>query len=225
MNRRALCFGAVGCATIALGGCATAVTAVTTVDEPQERTSTETVSSILVTEDKKTIVFLGKSYTYVFEAPVELISAFSASFYSALSANMHFLVRDDRFGEFINARIVLTVADSASAEQKEAAIAAGYQKSPVTGFNDANGKFQFSDSLYSLTVRFKGKRFGATDITGMQLQKLNRTYMVKVTEFEIVTGKTQPDDEPSPLRRGLNGILFLGALALYGLGMGLGIVK
>ena len=141
MNRRALCFGAVGCATIALGGCATAV------NEPQERTSTETVSSILVTEDKKTIVFLGKSHTYIFEAPVKLISAFSASFYSALSANMHFSVHNDRSGEFINASIVLTVADSASAEQKEAAIAAGYEKSRTTGFYDANGKFAPSQQI------------------------------------------------------------------------------
>ena len=194
-----------GGTALALAGCAT----------PGPGKYTEKVSSILVTADGKTIVFLGAHYTYIFEAPAQLISAFKASFYPALSADMDFkvLVYNKKY-QPMSGTIVLTVADSASLAQKEAAMAAGYRKASATAYYQARAEpvaAQLSDTTYNLLLKLDGKRFGATNTAGMALQKLNRSYEVSVSEAHVA----KDPDEPSPLQVGLNGVLYLGALALF----------
>ena len=205
LNRRSILLGAAG--TFLLSACATSDPSGS--DRPSY---VESVPSIFVTADGKKIIFVGKRFTYIFDAPPALVDAFKSPFHAQLRARAEFFAS----GESIRGDMDLELSDDATDAQKKAAEAAGYQRSLPPSYYDRVRKENIqprptpkpSDSIFNRRVNLEGRRFAATDMTGVVTQKLNQTYQFKVTE----NGASSAGD--SPLRKGADGVLFLGMMPL-----------
>ncbi len=127
---------------------------------------TEEVTSVLMSEDGKKLVFIGDGYHYVFDTPVVLLHSLRSSFRKSLFA---------RFKEFrvdkndhITGNITISLDESASQEDKEEAIEVGYDKR--------------SDSP-ALELSLQGKRYKSGGVAADRVgYKLNYTYKITVLE-------------------------------------------
>ena len=131
-----------------------------------DRSYSEEVTSVLMSEDGENIVFIGDDYHYIFDAPLELINSLSSSFRKSLFAKF----KDFRVD--IQSQVIGTVTiyldESASQEDKNEAIKIGYEKRP-------DGP--------ALELTIFGKRYNSGDVTiDNEGYRLNYTYQVKVLE-------------------------------------------
>jgi hypothetical protein len=126
----------------------------------------EEVTSVLMTEDGKKLVFIGDKYHYIFDAPVGLLYSLSSSFRKSLFASFKEFRVD--INDRITGNVTISLDESASQEDKDAAIESGFDQRP------ASPVLEFS---------LQGKRYYAggvaTDRVGY---KLNYNYKVGVLE-------------------------------------------
>lgn len=134
----------------------------------------EEVTSVLVSEDGKKLVFIGNGYHYVFDAPIELSLSLNSSFRKSLFAKFKDFRVDKRNN--IKGNLTVTLDESASQKNKEEAIALGYANRSGSS---------------ALELSLQGKRYKsggvATDSVGY---KLNYTYRVNVLEERSSLEKT-----------------------------------
>ncbi len=132
---------------------------------------TEEVTSVLMSEDGKKLVFIGDGYHYVFDAPVGLLHSLRSSFRKSLFAKFKEFRVDKN--DHITGNITISLDESASQEDKEEAIKLGYEKRSVSPALDSP----------ALELSLQGERYKsggvATDRVGY---KLNYTYKVTVLE-------------------------------------------
>ncbi len=127
---------------------------------------TEEVTSVLISEDGKKLVFIGDGYHYVFDAPVGLSQSLHSSFRKSLFAKFKEFRVDKN--DHIIGNITISLDESASQEDKEEAIAVGYEKRSVSP---------------ALELSLQGKRYKSGGVaTDRAEYKLNYTYKVTVLE-------------------------------------------
>jgi hypothetical protein len=135
----------------------------------RNRPYTEEVSSVLVTSDKQKIVFMGKDYHYVFEAPPLLTSSLQSSFYPSLRA----VISDfhvDKAGQTTGS-LTLILSVITPQEQKKSAAAVGYKCRTMVG------RGEFCEGEVSL----RGVRYSSGGMPIGNQHRLNETYRVGVT--------------------------------------------
>jgi hypothetical protein len=163
--RRSLILFSLALLAALLSGCATeAIT--------RRHTYPEQVSSVLISQDKQKIVFIGQNAHYVFEAPRPLVTALEQPLHSKLSgtlADFHVDAKNVVTGSFS-----LALALDASEQDRSAAAAIG---------------FRLSDSgQWVLPGTLSGTRYQSRDTEkNMTAQSLNKTYAVELS-YDPSTG-------------------------------------
>jgi hypothetical protein len=131
-----------------------------------DATYVEEVTSILMSEDGKKLVFIGDGYHYIFDAPVKLFHSLNSSFQKSLFAKFKGFRVDKN--EQITGIITISLDDSATQEDKEEAINLGYDKGSTSP---------------TLDLTLQGHRYKSGDVTTDRVgYKLNYTYKVTVKE-------------------------------------------
>jgi len=171
-------------AALVLAGCATH-------DAPvQEHRYTESISSVLVSEDGQRIAAIGSGHHYIFGAPEVLVKALRSPVHPQLTATFSTFHIDPR--GTVTGDWLLTLAPDASPAAREAARAVGL----------APG----ADGVYTASGRLKGQRFtGWTyKLRGPQ-DKLNQAYVIDIT-VEASAADVAVDDAATPIRVAADGV-------------------
>jgi hypothetical protein len=158
-------------------------------------TYTEEVSSILISEDGKQLVFIGNNYHYIFDVPEQLLLTLKSSFSKSISAH---------FGKFrignnnIKGKVGLVLYEPLSEMHREEAISIGYESKKDNESRKVNS-IQYSDpNLYNRLGEhlanvfiLKGTRSKSWGITeGKNKYKLNRSYKITVVDKPGMLKKT-----------------------------------
>ena len=174
-------------ATLAAG--AFALTACASHDAPQQR-YTESISSVLVSEDGQRLAAIGASHHYIFGAPEVLVKALRSPVHPQLTATFSTFHIDQR-GE-VTGDWLLTLAPDASASARDAAKAAGL----------APG----ADGVYVASGHLKGQRFtGWTYRLRGPQDKLNHAYVIDITTDASAADRAV-DDAATPIRVAADGV-------------------
>jgi hypothetical protein len=172
-------------AAFALSGCAAREPAA-----PQEHRYTETISSVLVSEDGQRIAAIGRSHHYIFGAPEVLVKALRSPVHPQLTATFS-TFHIDRRG-VVSGDWLLTLAPDASPAAREQARAAGLAPGP-------DGEFVAGGIL-------KGQRFtGWTYKLRGDQDKLNKPYEIEITT-EASAGDRAVDESATPIRVAADGV-------------------
>jgi len=162
----------------------------------------EELSSVLISEDSKKIVFIGKNYHYIFDAPPILVKTLTASFHksvSALLSNFHV----DGEGN-VKGDVTLTLSIKAPDQDKLAAMELGYRKGTILN----------SGYYCEYRVTLTGIRYKSNGIQPQLVsQKLNRTYNVNVIA-EQSAGEKAAKALLTPITVAIDGALLIGAIPL-----------
>jgi len=159
-------------------------------------TYTEEVSSILISEDGKQLVFIGNNYHYIFDVPEQLLLTLKSSFRKSISAH---------FGKFridknnnIKGKVGIVLYEPLSGMQRYEAISIGYEskkdnesrKVNSIRYSDPNLYNRLGEHLANVFI-LKGTRSKSWGITeGENKYKLNRSYKVTVLDKRGMLEKT-----------------------------------
>jgi|GEM_PF-964130 len=174
-------------AALGLAGCATHEEVA---KAPQEHRYTETISSVLISEDGQRIAAIGDGHHYIFGAPEVLVKALRSPVHPQLTATFSTFHIDPH--GVVSGDWLLTLAPDASPAAKEQARAVGL----VPGV----------DGVYAAAGIIKGQRFtGWTyKLRGAQ-DKLNKPYTIEITT-EANAGDRAVDDAATPIRVAADGV-------------------
>ena len=180
---RRLALAALAGAAVVLAGCASH-------EAPPEHRYTETISSVLVSEDGKRIAAIGSNHHYIFGAPEVLVNALRSPAHPQLTATFSTFHIDQR--GVVTGDWLLTLAADASPASRQAAQAAGL----------APG----ADGVLAASGRLAGQRFtGWTyKLRGPQ-DKLNKAYVIDVT-VDASAADVAVDDAATPIRLAADGV-------------------
>jgi len=172
-------------AAFGLGGCASHEAA-----KPQEHRYTETISSVLVSEDGQRIAAIGDGHHYIFGAPEPLVKALRSPVHPQLTATFSTFHIDPR--GVVSGDWLLTLAPDASPAAREQARAVGL----------APGV----DGVYAAAGILKGQRFTGWTyrLRGAQ-DKLNHPYEIEITT-EASAADRAVDDAATPIRVAADGV-------------------
>jgi hypothetical protein len=191
LRRQIIVSGMMGAAGL-LTGC------LTTKLFEQERYS-EDISSVLISQDGKKLVVIGRQHHYVFEAPQGILQTLRSPFHKSVAASF------GRFGVAADGRTTgqygLFVGKDAPNQDQADALAAGYKPDKDDGFLSLRGKL-------------KGIRYNAgnVDIPSVA-QKLNRTYRVDIT-VDPSAVSTAAKVLLTPITVAADGVLILAGIPL-----------
>ena len=175
---------------IALAGCAGAPA-----DKPAAAAAvphhyTETVSSVLVSEDEKRLAVIGNGHHYIFDAPPVLVKALRSPVHPQLAATFA-AFHMDRSG-VVSGDWLLTLAPDASPAAREQARAVGLVAGP--------------DGVMAAGGILKGKRYTGWTYTLRGAQdKLNKPYEVEITT-DLNGADVAVDEAATPIRMAADGV-------------------
>jgi hypothetical protein len=191
--RRGLMLAAVAPWATGLSGCASPAEQVTKV-------YSETVSSLLISQDNKHVVVIGSHYHYVFDAPGALVQVLA----SGLHENLDGVLSDfhvDASGA-ITGHYQLRLRPGLSSELETAATAFGFTPSTP------------QQSARLLEGQLSGKRFLDNALRANRFrQTLNRSYVVEITA-EQGRGDRFVEAIASPVTVAAEGVTLLYYIAL-----------
>ena len=168
-----------GCATSPAGG-----------DPAHEHRYTESISSVLLSEDGKRMAAIGASHHYIFDAPEVLVKALHSPVHAQLQATFSTFHIDKR--GVMTGDWVLTLAPGATPASQQAALAVGLVA-------DADGG-------YSAAGHLKGQRFtGWTYRLGREQDKLNKPYIIEVST-DASPADVAADEAATPIRAAADGV-------------------
>jgi hypothetical protein len=167
----------------------------------EDRFYTEDVDSILISADKKKIVFMGKEHDYIFDAPAMIVQTLEADFRKHVRAYINSFYVDGNSG-VIKGNFILSLNSNAPNEAKLSARAIGY-----------------STEAGSNTTRYRGELIGLRYKAGkrepsMIPQRLNYTYQANVTESKS-RGEIAARSLLTPVTLAVDGVVLIGAIPLY----------
>jgi hypothetical protein len=162
----------------------------------------EKVSSVLISADGKTLAVIGKEHHYLFEAPQAIKAVLDPDLGNVV--NVHFQTFSVDAAQRITGGYTLNIIKTATAEQKEKAIAAGFKALP-------NGNLNFTGAL-------SGTRYSANGIQAENAaQKLRQEYTINVSAEKSAGGKvvsTAGKLLVTPITLAADGVLILLAVPL-----------
>jgi hypothetical protein len=171
---------------LALSGCAGHEAA----GAPPARHYTETISSVLVSEDGKSLAAIGANHHYLFTAPEPLVRALHSPVHSQLVATFSAFHVDAR-GTVTGDWTLALPADAAPAQRQAAA---GIGLAP-----GADGSLQASGTLV-------GRRYtGWTYRFGREQDRLNKPYVVEI-DIDASTADAATDAAATPIRLAADGV-------------------
>ena len=157
---------------------------------PAPHRYTETISSVLVSEDEKRLAVIGSGHHYIFDAPPVLVRALRSPVHPQLSATFagfHL----DRNG-VVSGDWLLTLAPGASPAVAEQARAVGLVPGP--------------DGVLATGGILKGKRYtGWTYKLRGDQDKLNKPYEVEIST-DLSTADVVVDEAATPIRVAADGV-------------------
>ncbi|MBV8123276.1 MAG: hypothetical protein JOY60_01465 [Burkholderiaceae bacterium] len=159
---------------------------------------TETISSLLISNDFKSVVIIGEHYHYIFTAPLHLVEALSSPLHAELSGSFS-TFRVEKNGH-ISGQFDLNLNPALTPEQQAQATQLGFAP-------DADGKLKLHGEL-------SGKRYPQGTLkAGRHTQALNQSYTIDISVDES-RGDAVADDLLSPITAGSDGVLLLYYAAL-----------
>ena len=172
---------------------ATSLAACASHEAPRPHRYTESISSVLLSEDGTHMAAIGSDHHYVFEAPPVLFKALHSPIHSSLSAAFSTFHVDRQNG--VTGEFMLSLPADASPDQQQAAAAIGFVR-------DADGRYEASGTL-------KGQRFaGWTYRGGREQDKLNKAYAIDfTTDFSATDAAV--DGAATPIRTAADGVQLL----------------
>jgi hypothetical protein len=176
-----------------LAGAALALAACASPEPPQPpkaRSYTETISSVLVSEDGRRIAAIGSNHHYIFDAPDVLVKALRSPVHPQLTATFAAFHLDPR--GTVTGDWLLVLSPDATPAQQEAAQAVGLARGV--------------DGVWTASGRLKGQRFtGWTyKLRGPQ-DRLNKSYEVQIST-EASAADVAVDDAATPIRVAADGV-------------------
>ena len=165
-------------------------------------TYTETVDSVLVSADGKTLAVLGQDYHYLFDAPPAIKLLLQPDLRDAVDVSFH------AFSVDANQRIAggyfLRLGKNASPEQQEKAMAAGFKALP-------SGELSYNGTL-------NGTRYAANGIQATAAaQKLRKTYTINISAEKTAGAKAASKAGKlllTPITLAADGVLILVAVPM-----------
>jgi len=182
---RAALPAAVLAAALAVGGCAAPGTPAV-----QHGRYSETISSVLVSEDGAHIAAIGASHHYIFDAPPLVIRALRSPAHGVLAATFStfHVARDGK----VEGRYELSLPAGAAPETQKAAADIGLQRA-------ADGRWQVDGTL-------RGQRYtGWTYRLGREQDRLNQPYTIEFTT-DFTAADTVVDKAATPIRVAADGV-------------------
>lgn len=166
-------------------------------------TYTETVDSVLVSADGKTLAVLGKDYHYLFDAPPAIKLLLQSDLRDVVDASFHAFSVDA--SQRIGGGYTLRLGKSASPEQQDKALAAGFKAQPSSGTLTYNGSLS-------------GTRYAANGIQATATsQKLRKTYTINISAEKSAGAKAASTAGKvllTPITLAADGVLILVAVPL-----------
>jgi len=170
---------------------------------------TENVSSILISQDKQKVVFIGKTYHYIFDAPAGIIKTMELPFHGKVSGALSDFHVDSK--NAVTGLYSLRIEGTLDERDRMDVAQAGYTP-------DANGQLTLSGTIAGLryqedtslvgeinALRNPGQnRDDKTAVPGY----LNKTYAINVT-YDPATGEKEFDKMISPIRVTSDGLYLL----------------
>ena len=157
---------------------------------PGPRSYSETISSVLVSEDGRRIAAIGSSHHYIFDAPDVLVRAVRSPVHPQLTATFAGFHLDQQ--GVVTGDWLLTLAPDATPAQQQQAQAVGL----VRG----------ADGAWSAAGRLKGQRYtGWTYRLRGPQDKLNKAYEVEITT-DASAADVAVDAAATPIRVAADGI-------------------
>lgn len=158
----------------------------------------ESVSSVLISKDHQKIVFIGKTYHYVFDAPVELIKTLELPFPDKISGTLPGFYVDKK--GVVSGSYLLQVDNNLSESERNDATAAGFKPNAV--------------GQLALTGKMSGMRYRSKESEKDTVaHKLNRKYDTVIT-YEPSTGEKVTESLLTPIIATSDGMFLLFNIAL-----------
>lgn len=180
--------GACVLALAVVAGCASHSDATSAPAAPQHYT--ESISSVLVSEDGKHMAAIGSDHHYIFDAPPVLYRALHSPAHASLAATFS-TFHVDRQG-VVTGQYTLALPAGAPADQQQAAAAVGLAQG-------ADGQWLASGAL-------TGRRYtGWTYRGGREQDKLNKAYTIDFTT-DFSAADTAVDHAATPIRTAADGV-------------------
>jgi len=191
LRRLILISGAMGAAGL-LTGCVTRALF-------QNREYREDISSVLISQDGKKLVVIGKRYHYIFDAPRAIVQTLRASFHPFVSGAFGKFYVDS--GGQTSGRYRLVLSSSALEKDRADALAAGY-------------KAMEGSSHLSFDGELRGVRYSAGDVRlPATAEKLNKTYRV-IISAEYSTVQKAARSLLTPVTVAMDGVLLITGVPL-----------
>jgi hypothetical protein len=156
-----------------------------------QRHYTETISSVLVSQDGKHLVAVGRNHYYAFEMPELLARSLQSPQHTQLEAEFTPFHVDEKAD--ISGEVTLRMPDDASPQAQEAAAAMGLQRQP--------------DGSWQATTTLKGHRYASWTYRrpDEKREKLARSYVIEVTSDEHLDDRAA-DAAVTPIRTAADGV-------------------
>ncbi len=165
-------------------------------------TYTETVDSVLVSADGKTLAVLGKEYHYLFEAPPAIKLLLQSDLRDVVDASFHGFSVDAN--QRISGGYFLRLGKNASPEQRDKAIAAGFKV------------LNSGDLSYNGTLN--GTRYAANGVHATAAsQKLRKSYTITISAEKSAGAKAASTAGKlllTPITLAADGVLIILAVPL-----------
>jgi hypothetical protein len=162
----------------------------------------EKVGSVLISADGKTLAVIGKEHHYLFDAPEAIKAVIAPDLRDVV--NVHFQTFSVDSAQRITGGYTLNIGKTASAEQKEKAIAAGFKPLPTGNLN--------------FTGKLSGTRYSANGIQAENAtQKLRKEYTINVSAEKSAGAKAISQAGKllaTPVTLAADGVLILVAVPL-----------
>lgn len=162
----------------------------------------EKVGSVLISADGKTLAIIGKEYHYLFDAPEPIKAILDPGLQDVV--NVHFQTFSVDSAQCITGGYTLNIVKTATAEQKEKAIAAGFKPLPAGNL--------------SFTGKLSGTRYSANGIQAENAaQKLRQEYPINVSAEKSAGAKAASTAGKllvTPVTLAADGVLILVAVPL-----------
>lgn len=203
-DKRRFLILAAGVAAIPLSaGC---ITASVLSSKDDRQSYQETVSSVLVSADGKTLAVIGSQYHYLFSAPDAIKAILSPELGEIVEAQLFGFNVDGK--QQIQGSYILRIKAGASEVLVQKALAAGFKQ-------DKNGNLSASGTL-------SGTRYSSNGIQpGNEAQKLRKSYTVNVSEPKSAganAASTVGKILITPITLAADGLLILVAIPLLLIG-------
>lgn len=191
-QRRLFLLGGMFGALLCLAGC-------TTPAIEARHHYTESVSSILISQDKQKIVFIGKTYHYIFDAPAAVVKTLELPLHSKVRGDLSNFHVDSQGG--VTGLYSLRIEGNPGESDRADATSTGFEPDSggqLTLSGKISGTRYQEDTSLLGEINSMRKHKEAPDEKSAVSENLNKTYTIAVT-YDPASGEKTADTLISPI--------------------------